>query len=289
MSRIEHVRTVCATARSSLFTLLLLLLPAARVHAQAPDDAEPGSDAAESPGEGREAVMDVERDSADDEEARMHFDLGRRYYDTGRFAEAAAEFREAYRLSQRPPLLYNLFLALREDGDFDGAIEALELYLQTVTDPDERIRIEARLASVRRARDRMQLATAPAAPPPPAPARDGTLTALGITLASVGGALLLGSAVTGALALDRNATLDSMCTGSVDCDSGFESIQSEGFTLAVTTDVLWITGAVALASGLVTLLADALGGGGGGEDSPAARAALGCSGDGCGVVVEARY
>lgn len=288
MRRIDELRTIAAVCRGVL--VLVCLLATTRVDAQAlPEsvpDADGRSESESGTGEGREPVMVVESTDADEEEARRHFELGRRYYDTGRFAEAAAAFREAYRLSGRPRLLYNLFLALREVGDLDGAVDALERYLETVTDVDERIRVEARLESARRTRDQMRRAATPPSAAPP-PARDATLTTLGIALASVGGALLIGSAVTGALALDHDAQLDAMCVGSVDCEEGFESVQSTGFALAVTTDVLWITGAVALASGLVALLADALGGGG--AESPSARAALGCSGDGCALVVEGRY
>src|SRR6187401_2652142 len=67
-----------------------------------------------------------------DEEARMRFELGRRYYDTGRFADAAAEFAEAHRLSGRMELLYNLFLAYRDAGDDVHAAETLRLYLPTL-------------------------------------------------------------------------------------------------------------------------------------------------------------
>src|SRR4051794_6738550 len=52
-----------------------------------------------------------------DDEARVHFRLGTAYYDSGRFAQAAEEFKQAHELSQRPQLLYNLFLAYRDAGD----------------------------------------------------------------------------------------------------------------------------------------------------------------------------
>jgi len=80
-----------------------------------------------------------------DEEARMRFELGRRYYDTGRFAEAAREFAEAHRLSGRTELLYNLFLAYRDAGDDVHAAETLRAYIPTLEAGERRTQLEARL------------------------------------------------------------------------------------------------------------------------------------------------
>ena len=49
-----------------------------------------------------------------EQEARAHFQLGRTLYDGGRFEEAAREFVQAYELSHRAQLLYNIFLAWRD-------------------------------------------------------------------------------------------------------------------------------------------------------------------------------
>src|SRR5688572_11227947 len=65
-----------------------------------------------------------------DEDARYHFRLGQVAYDTGRFAEASEQFDRAYALSQRPALLYNIFLARRENGDLELAVTALRRYLE---------------------------------------------------------------------------------------------------------------------------------------------------------------
>lgn len=49
-----------------------------------------------------------------DEQARAHFRVGQSMYDAGRFAEAAHEFEEAFRLSQRSELLFNAYVAFRD-------------------------------------------------------------------------------------------------------------------------------------------------------------------------------
>lgn len=85
--------------------------------------------------------------SNSDEEARVHFRLGQAYYDSGRFSDAAREFEEAYRLSNRAQLLYNIFLAHRDAGNMGPMIDALRNYLQLVPTIADRDQLEARLAN----------------------------------------------------------------------------------------------------------------------------------------------
>src|ERR1700755_2827158 len=56
-------------------------------------------------------------DADAEEQARAHFRLARAYYDNGDFAQAGIEFEEAYRISQRAALLYNIYLAHRDAND----------------------------------------------------------------------------------------------------------------------------------------------------------------------------
>ena len=97
---------------------------------------------------------------ASDEEARVHFRLGQAYYDSGRFEDAAREFQQAYDLSQRPQLLYNVFLAWRDAAQLGPAIQALEAYLRQVPDVRERDALTARLESMRRLHQQQEAARA---------------------------------------------------------------------------------------------------------------------------------
>ena len=85
-----------------------------------------------------------------DEEARVHFRLGVAYHDSGRFSEAANEFAQAYELSKRPKLLYNLFLAHRDGGNIAAAADALERYLTLEKEVPERDKLTARLEALKR-------------------------------------------------------------------------------------------------------------------------------------------
>ena len=76
------------------------------------------------------APAEAQSEEPPPEEARVHFQLGRVNYDAGRFEDAAREFWRAWELSERPLLLYNVFLARRDMGDLEGAAEALSMYLE---------------------------------------------------------------------------------------------------------------------------------------------------------------
>jgi len=90
-------------------------------------------------------------------------------YEQGRYTEAAALLREAYRLSPVPILQYNLARACERKADYECAIAAYESYLPHAQ-LGERAEIEARLARYRQrlADDRTPATHAPQ----PAAARD---------------------------------------------------------------------------------------------------------------------
>ncbi len=105
-----------------------LWLAAAGACAQATDPAPPSSDAA-----------------GDEAEARASFDAGRVALEQGRPEEALLDFREAYRLSARPELLYNIGLVedrLRHDR---AALDAFRGYLDAVPEATNRASVEDRI------------------------------------------------------------------------------------------------------------------------------------------------
>jgi hypothetical protein len=61
--------------------------------------------------------------------AKAHFNTGQAYYEHGRFADAAREFEEAYRLSGRAPLLYNMGKAYDGGNDFARALDAYQRFM----------------------------------------------------------------------------------------------------------------------------------------------------------------
>lgn len=202
-----------------------------------------------------------------DDEAHQRFQLGRSFYEAGRFGEAAEEFAEAYRLSERPQLLYNLYVANRDAGNWPAAADALRLYLQEVPEAPDRITLRARLQSMdeqvalqreraradaQRERERQEREqSARSAKPQRSP--------LPWIMMGTGAALLVSSAVTGALALREADRLDGVCeSDGTMCPSSERDAIERLKALSITTDVLWSVGAVAAVTGLVLRLTGAL-------------------------------
>lgn len=205
----------------------------------------------------------------DDDEARVHFRLGTAYYDSGRFPQAAEEFKQAYDLSKRPELLYNLFLAYRDAGDIALAAQALRQYLADAPNIQERKKLEARLAALEKILAEQPPEEAPTStqtevvvepsersapvPEPVAPPPERRLTWLPWTLLGVGGALVAGGLVTGSLAADDEHELEQKCPSQSKCtlsEAEVSNLQSSGSTKAVVGDALWISGAVTAGMGL---------------------------------------
>src|SRR4030095_10359942 len=68
------------------------------------------------------AVLGAARAEGDHEAAVLHFRVGQTYYDEANYQDALKEFREAYRLSKRPALLYNIGLCHERLDQIDEAV-----------------------------------------------------------------------------------------------------------------------------------------------------------------------
>ncbi|MFI5307734.1 MAG: tol-pal system YbgF family protein, partial [Polyangiales bacterium] len=208
--------------------------------------------------------------AATEEEARAHFQLGRAAYDRGDFTKAAGEFEEAYRISKRAGLLYNLYLSYRDANEQAKAADALRRFLAEEKDIENRSQLEARLAALEKG-----LAQQPAASPAPtaaatqpapaeanaAPANEQATPApapaayteapsseptskpklVPLVLMAAGGALIIGSIVTGVMTLSAQSDLEHGCPTKSNCDPSLQSTKSRGQTLALVTDVLMVT------------------------------------------------
>lgn len=86
---------------------------------------------------GTASARAAEPTASDLELAKAHFRTGELNYDRGDFPDAAKEFEEAYRLSARSELLYNMGKSYDGAGDMRGALIAYRHFLDTVqTSPD---------------------------------------------------------------------------------------------------------------------------------------------------------
>lgn len=214
--------------------------------------------------------------SPDERRARELFTLGDESYANGRYDAAIAAFEEAYRLSERPLLLFNLANAQERAGYLRDAVSSLERYLPHAR-RSERDEVESRLVALRErvaeedraeaaaraeaeaaeAAEAASAAEAARAPEPSEPAvvRGPDLLPASLVLGG-GGALIIAAAVTGGLALRARDTASAHCV------DGLCSVEAEGplatdEALSITTDVLAVTGLAAAGLGIY-LLVDAL-------------------------------
>ncbi len=80
-----------------------------------------------------------------DEAARLTFVRAREAFDAGEYEDALRRFRQAYELSPRPTLLYNIAATLDRLRRDQEAADALRAYLDALPDAPDRTEVEARL------------------------------------------------------------------------------------------------------------------------------------------------
>ena len=246
-----------ALFRTGVFGCVLWMGVPAFAQQEAPSDQmDPAAAQAAHAAEQEKAML------AADKEARSHFNVGKALLDSGRFAEAAEEFDKAYRLSGRPQLLYNLYVAHRDAGNTPKAVEALRAYLKSVPDAPDRVNLQAKLDSLeeqekhrieqeeatRRANEEAALAKAEAAK------RTRTVvdkSPVPWILMGSGTALLAASIGTGVAALNKSSELEDNCFSATACPSSQKGNIDKAQSLSITTDVLWGVGGAAVVTGFV--------------------------------------
>jgi tetratricopeptide (TPR) repeat protein len=251
----------------------------------------------------------------DDDAARRHFRLGQAYYQNGQFAQAASEFEQAYQLSGRPALLYNVYLAHRDALDTRQSYEALRQYLEEMTDPPDEDHLRARLQHLEAALAANPEADNPEVEPEPQttdpvqqepvsapPAVDLSVSEepagrspVPYIVMGAGGGVLVGGLVAGLISRGARSDLDALCEADGACppDSNWQSLRSRGQRSARAADALIGVGAAAAISGVVLFFVMSPGeedDNGDGDDAladasergaTALRGGLGCDATGC--------
>jgi tetratricopeptide (TPR) repeat protein len=204
----------------------------------------------------------------EEERAKAHFLAGQSYYDQASYADALREFSEAYRISKRPALLYNIARCHEALDQYTDAVQMLERFLQEDPKTADRPAIETRIANLkgRQPVKRVHPEVEPSHvnPPPltqtltqtPTPTQTQTQTTAHrkrlwtFVVGGVGAGLLAAALGTGvASQLDYNS-LGNSC-GSNRCNPSQQADIDRGKSLAIATDVLWPVGAAAVGVGVV--------------------------------------
>jgi tetratricopeptide (TPR) repeat protein len=215
-------------------------------------------------------VMGVPRASAQssDEQARDLFQRGDSAYVEGRYEAALGLFQEAYQLSQRPRLLFNIANTLERLGRVPDAIEALRRYLPEATETERPV-VERRIASMeeresrRRAmeeRDDEETRVRPA-PPPAAEVRSQQSAPVGPIVVMVLGAAGVGAGIgLGVWSGDLGSAARQDCASAAGagtlCRSDARADLDGAKSAALGADVAWSLGAAAMAGGLIWLIVE---------------------------------
>ncbi len=86
--------------------------------------------------------------NGDLELAKSHFHTGEIYYERSEYPAAAHEFEEAYRISKRPELLYNMGKSYDGQGDHARALAAYRRFLTAVASSPDRPTVQARVTAL---------------------------------------------------------------------------------------------------------------------------------------------
>lgn len=257
------------------------------------------------------ATATVAAQSEADERARAAFRLGRAHYDNGDFVNAAEQFEKAYRISKKPELLYNIYVSYRDANMPRQAADALRGYLKDADDIPNRGQLKSRLEALDRTVRQEDETTAsqptptvapppsqpavPAAQEPPSQTAAEPVSEAGteqtaetapqpesesrsltpFVLMGVGGAMVVGSIITGIVASLDRGKLEKECPSKENCDPDLKSTKSRGQAMAVTTDILLFGGIATAGVGVALFFLQNP------SESESAPVALGCGPSGC--------
>ncbi len=232
--------------------------------------------------------------AASEQRAKDLFAKGDTAYAEGRYEEALAAFQEAYTLSGRPQLLFNVSNALERLGRYADAVDALEKYLASGKAKDRDV-VQKRLANLKKRVEEQKKETdrlakeeeerrakadaerkkpdgdsTPQAPPPLPPPPDKPTPVAPIILLAAGGAALVTGGVFGVLTLAARSDVSKGCKdapGGHLCGSDVGSAIDREKTFGLVTDITLASGIVLAGVGVFLLLS-----GGGKEASARAQA-----------------
>ena len=91
-----------------------------------------------------------------DHEARQLFEAGEVAFADGRFENALRRFKDAYELSPRPQLLFNIGASAERLRRDEEALDAYQAYLEAMPDAPNRAQVEARIDVIEQSRQHDQ-------------------------------------------------------------------------------------------------------------------------------------
>jgi tetratricopeptide (TPR) repeat protein len=228
------------------------------------------------------AAAAQEEPSQLDEAARLTFEQAREDFVAGRYEQALARFRQAYQLSPRPGLLYNIAQTLDRLRRDEETVQALREYVQAVPDAPNRAEVEARIRVLDEALAR-QHANNPPPPPgggtPPPPPSQGLAILHPAIFISVGGLALAGAGVliwSGLETLSLNDAYNATTTYGSALTAHSRALDQQ----LLTNVFIGVTDALGAAAAALAIFTDWSVFGGGSEGSAQVAPLFGASTDG---------
>ena len=203
-------------------------------------------------------LLALAADDPDDARARELYDNGAILYEEGRYEDAIAAWEEAYRLSGRPLLLFNIANALERLGRYDEAMVDLSRY-RAFAPAEERETLDRRIRNLELRIDEQK-----AAPPvvtttttTAAPERTSSVRVLPFVLGGVGLAATAGGVVFGVEAMGARKEAAALCQaagGSTWCGEDAASALAADRRDSLLADVGFGLGALGIGGAIVTAL-----------------------------------
>ncbi len=227
-------------------------------------------------------------DDSADEQARILYENGAMLYEEGRYEDAIAAWQEAYRLSQRNELLFNLANAEERAGRYLDALDHLNRY-RAFAPAEERATLDRRITNLERRISESgskpsTTTTAPATTAPPAqpePKSEGGVRILPMVLFGVGGAGLVTGSVFGGRAVGARGDAAAACApnGGL-CTGAAATPLTNDRRYSLLADIGFGVGVAGVVGGVVTLLLPA-------RDATASNYSL--STDGSGIYLRGNF
>lgn len=206
----------------------------------------------------------------DDARARELYENGAILYDEGRYEDAVAAWSEAYRLSNRPGLLFNIANAEERLGRYQEALDHLNRY-RAFAEESERETLDRRIANLERRLEAVRAEAAanptttppPTEPvvttpsPPPPVEKKAKLSPLPFVLFGVGGASAITGGVFGGMAVGARSDAGGACTAVGDqtyCPESASTALQRDHTDSLLADVFFGVAAASAIGGVVTLV-----------------------------------
>ena len=204
-------------------------------------------------------------ENADDLRARQLYDNGAILYDEGRYEDAIVAWQEAWVLSERPLLLYNIANAQERLGLWRDALETLNRY-RAFARPEERERLDRRINNLERrlAEDGGSVTTV--TPPAATPTKDTIPVVevqpvrrtswIPITAYGVGGVGMVSGTIFALQARDAREAASGLCTSgetvNICPDSATDALRLDA-SRSLLADGAFLLGGLGIAGGTVAM------------------------------------